>query len=630
MPYNIQFQIAGLFLVCLTGLLLLGKRAVRLYTQKTYIFLFAAVTVSICLDILSVIFAVEKEKAGDIVVHFICKAYLLSIIIVAFSLWQYIFTEVHKGIRHKKLFYSLGLFPLLAQLLVLIFFPIKIFHSGMKLYTYGICVSLTYVFAFVYLAASIVYTVIHKKDMRQAACKSICFLIGAWISAALVQMARNEFLIVSFAMGLAMIYMYIKMENPQSYIDNESQTFNAYAYTEYLQKIVGSEKKIWVISVRVDGIHFVNENFGFSHGRKLLRQVVQFFRQTGDKRTVVFHTSSCSFAIFYEEEQAMLSAVDKIEARFEETWQVEDLSLNLDYKMAYLADSTQMTSVNELIDVLDYFVEDENTGVRIDEKAISERNRKVEVEKALQWALENDGIQVYYQPIYSIAEKRVCALEALVRVTDEEGRMFFPDTFIPLAEKNGMILKLGNIVLGKVCEFMQTKQIEQLGIEYVEVNLSVVQCMQEDLPKQFLDIMAEKQVPPYRINLEITETAAVNSEKILLRNMEKMIRVGINFSLDDYGSGYSSLSYVMQLPVKIIKLDKELVWSYFTNKKSAIAMKHEVSMLHELGLVIVAEGVENAEQFEAMKELGIDQIQGYYFSKPVPPQALLALLKDWQ
>lgn len=268
--------------------------------------------------------------------------------------------------------------------------------------------------------------------------------------------------------------------------------------------------------------------------------------------------------------------------------------------------------------------------IRIDAQVIAERNKKVEAEKALQWALENDSIIVYYQPIYSVVKKRVSALEALVRIKDEDGRMFFPDTFIPLAEKNGMILKLGNIVLSQVCEFMQTRRLYRLGIEYVEVNLSVVQCMQENLSKQFLDIMAEKRVPPYQINLEITETAAVHSKKILLRNMEKLMRVGTTFSLDDYGSGYSSLSYVLQLPVKIIKLDKELVWSYFTNEKSAIAIRHEVSMLHELGLEIVAEGVEDAEQFEAMKELGIDHIQGYYFSKPVPQETLIELLKKWQ
>lgn len=267
--------------------------------------------------------------------------------------------------------------------------------------------------------------------------------------------------------------------------------------------------------------------------------------------------------------------------------------------------------------------------IRIDEKAIFARNQKMEAENALKWAVENDGFVVYYQPIYSISKGKISALEALVRIVDKDGKLFFPDTFIPVAEKNGMILKLGNCVLRKVCEFMRTKKLEQLGIEYVEVNLSAIQCMQVDLASQFLDIMAEQQIPPHRINLEITETAALTSQKILLRNMEQLMAVGTTFSLDDYGTGYSSLSYVLKLPVHFIKLDKDMVWSYFANPKSAVVLRYEVAMMHDLGLSIVAEGVEDENQYMAMKELGIDYIQGYYFSKPVPPDALLDLLKDW-
>lgn len=267
--------------------------------------------------------------------------------------------------------------------------------------------------------------------------------------------------------------------------------------------------------------------------------------------------------------------------------------------------------------------------IRIDAEALAVRNSRIEAERALQRALEEDGIQVYYQPIYSVAKGKICALEALVRIVDETGRCFMPDSFIPLAEKNGMILKLGCIVFRKVCAFMKKEQPERLGIEYVEVNLSVIQCMQENLAEQYLHIMRENEISPHRINLEITETAAVYSEKTLLHNMEELIREGTVFSLDDYGSGYSSLGYVLKLPVRTIKLDKEMVWSYFSSERSAIAMRHEVAMLHELGLFIVAEGVEDEKQYTAMKELGIDYIQGYYFSRPLPQEELLTYLGNW-
>ncbi|HKM34741.1 MAG TPA: EAL domain-containing protein [Lachnospiraceae bacterium] len=267
--------------------------------------------------------------------------------------------------------------------------------------------------------------------------------------------------------------------------------------------------------------------------------------------------------------------------------------------------------------------------IRINAQIIAERNQRKETEKVLKWAVEHDAVQVYYQPIYSIERGKIQALEALARIVDEDGRLFMPDSFIPIAEENGMILELGNSVLAKTCDFMNQEKLSSLGIEYVDVNLSVVQCMQKNLADVFLDIMAERGILPPQINLEITETAVLHSEKSLLDNMKKLIKTGTTFSLDDYGTGYSNLSYVVNLPVKTIKFDKKMVMSYFSNHKSSIVMRHEVAMLHELGLSIVAEGVENKEQYSAMKELGIDYIQGYYFSKPVSSNQIVRFLKEW-
>ena len=267
--------------------------------------------------------------------------------------------------------------------------------------------------------------------------------------------------------------------------------------------------------------------------------------------------------------------------------------------------------------------------IRIDAQIIAERNQRKEAEKTLKWAIEHNADQVYYQPIYSIAKGKIHALEALARIIDSNGRMFMPDSFIPIAEDNGMILQLGKSILEKTCEFMYQEKLPDYGIDYVDVNLSVVQCMQQNLADGFLDIMAERRILPPQINLEITETAASHSEKNLLDNMKRLIRTGTTFSLDDYGTGYSNLSYILNLPVKVIKFDKKMVASYFINEKSAIAMKHEVAMLHDLGLTIVAEGIESKEQYSAMKELGVDFIQGFYFSRPVPAKQVIHFLKEW-
>lgn len=176
---------------------------------------------------------------------------------------------------------------------------------------------------------------------------------------------------------------------------------------------------------------------------------------------------------------------------------------------------------------------------------------------------------------------------------------------------------------------IQRMHIEEYGIEFVEVNLSVVQCMQEDLSRTLENVMGEYQIPPYRINFEITESAAADSKEVLNSNMKALIDYGVGFSLDDYGSGYSNLANVVELPLKIIKIDKSLTKAYFESEKVKIATESAIDMIHKLGMKIVVEGVENEKVYTVFKNLGVEYIQGFYFSKPLPKDKVLNFIQEW-
>lgn len=264
--------------------------------------------------------------------------------------------------------------------------------------------------------------------------------------------------------------------------------------------------------------------------------------------------------------------------------------------------------------------------IEIDDEKLKEKREITKAEYAVKKAIEERSIDVYYQPIYSNAKKRYISAEALVRIRDEEGRFVSPELFIPIAEQNGRILEIGKVVFEKVCQMIRDYNPAKYGIEYIEVNLSVVQCMQENLAKILIDIMNEYGISPSFINLEITETAAIKSEKIFIRNMDELIAAGSSFTIDDYGSGYSNMNYVIGLPISIVKIDKYFVWSYFKSEKAKIAFEFAVSMLHSMNLKIVAEGIEEKDQAEKMYELGVDDIQGYYYSKPVDTYKFIEII----
>ena len=265
----------------------------------------------------------------------------------------------------------------------------------------------------------------------------------------------------------------------------------------------------------------------------------------------------------------------------------------------------------------------------IDDEELSERRRAFELQQTIEWALENDKIEIYYQPIYNIKAGRFSSMEALVRLRDENGNLMMPIDFIEFAEKNGMILKLGEAIFRKVCQFIRYNHIEDYGIDYIEVNLSVIQCMQNDLAREFKNIMGEYEIAPNKINIEVTETAAINTKKTLDNNMKELLEYGTSFSLDDFGSGYSNLTYVVDMPRSIIKLDRSLTLAYDSSDKARVATEYSVEMIHKLGLEIVVEGVETEEQYLNFKRLGVEYIQGYYFSKPIPSANVLDYVREW-
>ena len=175
---------------------------------------------------------------------------------------------------------------------------------------------------------------------------------------------------------------------------------------------------------------------------------------------------------------------------------------------------------------------------------------------------------------------------------------------------------------------MMKEQIWEKGIDHIHVNLSVVQCMQERLAQNFLDILEENQLPCKRINLEVTETAAVVSSECLSMNMNKLVEKGIQFALDDYGTGFSNATSLIEYPYQTIKIDKGVVWAAMENENAMKVLTHSVAMIKSLKMDIVAEGVETMEQAEQLGQMGCDYFQGFYYSKPLRQEEFTSLLNE--
>lgn len=265
---------------------------------------------------------------------------------------------------------------------------------------------------------------------------------------------------------------------------------------------------------------------------------------------------------------------------------------------------------------------------RLDNSIIEKKFRRDKIDKLLTEAVQNDGFEMVYQPIYSTEQGRFRSAEALVRMKNTGDLGFIsPEEFIPIAEEKGLIMDIGDITLRLVADFAKRRTLTD-KLEYIEVNLSGIQACAPELEGRLTKILAEYDIPPAFINLEITETAALDSGEAFDTNVSALRESGFSFSMDDFGTGYSNLSQMNQMRYDLVKMDKSIIWDAFGkgNEKSERLLASVIRLLKAINVKIVAEGVETKEMTDYLTERGVDYLQGYYFSKPVNEDKFLEVI----
>lgn len=218
--------------------------------------------------------------------------------------------------------------------------------------------------------------------------------------------------------------------------------------------------------------------------------------------------------------------------------------------------------------------------------------------------------------------------EALVRLKDPKLGEISPTEFIPIAERSGLMITLGNYILEEVCKFISTHNMEELGLKYIEVNLSVVQCMQRDFMEIIHSTINKYKIDKKYICFEITETASNYAPEVFSTNLSMLVDDGHELALDDFGTGYGNLQRMVTTNFAIVKIDKEMIQQTCNSTQLKNAFAKMVSLFHSMNLRIVAEGVETEEQYNFLSKTGVDYIQGFYFSHAIPKDQFIQFLMD--
>jgi predicted signal transduction protein with EAL and GGDEF domain len=245
---------------------------------------------------------------------------------------------------------------------------------------------------------------------------------------------------------------------------------------------------------------------------------------------------------------------------------------------------------------------------------------------ALRRGLERNEFHVVYQPKLSLVENRVTGVEALLRWNSEELGSVSPATFIPLAEETGLIVPIGEYVLNAACAQLRRWHDQGFTRLKVAVNLSMLQLLRAELTVRLRQILDTHGLAPERLELELTETMVMANAEQSVRTLSELKAIGVTLAIDDFGTGYSSLSYLKRLPIDTLKIDQAFVGDITTDPEDAAITSTIITMAHSLGLDVVAEGVETAEQLHYLRSQGCDEIQGHWFAHPLEADACYTFL----
>lgn len=494
----------------------------------------------------------------------------------------------------------------------------------------------------------LVVVLLHFYRVRQFPnCKAQVFLAFIWVSIAesvfyivsemglanaqFVHQRVNELLAFAFFIIKSGLALALFMQKPDRQMNNMTNPGNEDALRLVLRQKMEKKKPLVIYSVEIIKFYQLQKLLGEETSEMLLTEIGTYLLNLSSD-CQVFHRRNESFTIVLEQESDKECLLETLRERFSDVWRIRGNCILVDTMISRQHYPADFKDLSEFFWMHEYLLEQAaEQGLHVIENNrifVEQYQRRRKVELALLKAVEKRSFEVYFQPIYSLKEKKIVSLEAMVRMKDEELGCILPDEFIPLAEKHGIMIAIDEIVLENCCRFLAKHILsnDSLGIRTIQVNVSGAQCMQQNLKERILPVLERYHIPPSMITLEVKERMAGVAPEPILRHMKEL---GIEFAADGYGTGDSNSSSLVKLPFREIKIDKSMTKAYFEDETTRIILENEIRTMQKLGISVVVVGIETEEQSKAMEALGVNYIQGYYYGKPMPEKECLVYIRKF-
>ena len=485
---------------------------------------------------------------------------------------------------------------------------------------------LVYACCIVYFVYSFITLIFSWKSLTWKKRVALGFFFVVVAAGVLIQMLYYELPVELFAEALGMMGVMIAIEAEDDRIDSDTGFYNRRALQTDIAAYLTNRKRFSVICIKVTNAEIIQRATG-SQNTDILSQILSDYLKSVVKRYYIYNATAESFILTMMEQQEadIKPLAEEISARFEQPFRFNEMDIPLTAVVITADVPARLHTANDVLAMADYPVPKKITRKVLCGEDLDYLLRRVAVEEAVSRGLKEHSFEVYYQPTYHI-DGRLHGAEALIRLHDPVIGSVFPDEFIPVAEQIGMIDLLDNFVFSEVCQFWQSGIPSEYGMDCINVNLSVMHCMQPDFVTVINQIAESAGIDKSRINFEITESVAATDYNVLSALVTSLKHEGYHFSMDDYGTGYSNMESIFSLDFDVVKIDKSILWSAEKGGIGSIVLENTVRMVQQMQRRILVEGVETQAQIDLLRRLGVDYLQGFFFSRPIPKREFIDLI----
>lgn len=600
-----------------------SKERLPVRANATFLMLLITQLAVMGTDVLSTLADQNYQQHSVAALYLANIAYFVAFLLRCYLFFRFALHVAHVGDKATPRAERLLSLPFWVSVLICAssFFTGAFFSIGSDGYHKGPLYNVLYVCSFFYIFTSMALVIARRRGLRHY---ELGNALGYNVVLALGSAIRYLFpkiLVMDTFCTVAITIIFLGFMNPDLFIDDRELAFNNRGLRMMLSEEV-ERGDCHVLGIAIKNYHQERGIMGDQQMDDVLESITSWIHQSFP-RHAPFYLGVGRFVLTGDSSVDWKSVHAQVSARFNEPWETESGALRLGAVFVYINEASALVLPSKITSTLSLTLEAAQQDARLgtdtegDMLSIQEVDEQMRIMRALEQAITNNEVEVFLQPLILGSTRCLVGAEALARIRDEEGNIISPALFIPMAERTGLIHELGEQVLDKTCAFIASHDTDALGLQWVNVNLSPTQCINQNLVERFASIIERHGVPASMIHLEITEESMVDYSLIIDR-VNSLRAMGFQFVLDDYGAGYSNLTRLREFPFVNIKLDMAVVRSYCTELDSLLPIV--VNGFKDVGYSITAEGIETEEMAALLTGIGTDYLQGFLFSKPVPTE----------